>query len=47
MKILVVFYSRSGNTRRVAEEIIDALDCDIEELFDTQNLSGALGYLRS
>jgi len=32
MKILVVFYSRSGNTGRVAEEIRDKLDCDIEEL---------------
>lgn len=47
MKILLVFYSRSGNTRRVAEEIKNSLDCDIEELIDTQNRSGPLGYMRS
>ena len=47
MRILVIFYSRSGNTRRVAEEINNSLDCDIEELIDTQNRSGALGYMRS
>jgi flavodoxin len=47
MKIIVVFYSRSGITRKVAEEIRNSLDCDIEELIDTQNRSGALGYMRS
>ena len=47
MKILVVFYSRTGNTRRVAEEIINSLDCDIEEIIDTKNRSGMLGYIRS
>ena len=47
MKILVVFYSRSGNTGRVAEEIRDNLECDIEEIIDTKNRSGILGYLRS
>jgi flavodoxin len=47
MKILVVFYSRSGNTRRVAEEIRNNLNCDIEEVIDTQDRSGAVGYMRS
>jgi len=47
LKILIVFYSRSGNTRRVAEEIRNTIDCDIEELIDTQNRSGPLGYMRS
>ncbi|HMK53929.1 MAG TPA: flavodoxin [Methanobacteriaceae archaeon] len=47
MKILVVFYSRSDNTRRVAAEIRTILDCDIEEVIDTQNRSGTLGYIRS
>ena len=47
MKILVVFYSRSGNTGRVAEEIRDRLECDIEEIIDTTNRSGPLGFIRS
>jgi len=47
MKILVVFYSRSGNTGKVAEEIRDSLECDIEEIIDTKNRSGMLGYIRS
>ncbi len=47
MKILVVFYSRTGNTRIVAEEIRNGLDCDIEEIIDKQKRSGILGYWRS
>lgn len=47
LKILVVFYSRSDNTRRVGQEIKNKLDCDIEEVIDTQNRSGPLGYMRS
>ena len=47
MKILVVFYSRTNNTRKVAEEISSVLDCDIEEIIDTQKRSGPLGYMRS
>ena len=47
MRILVIFYSRSNNTRRAAEEIRNALDCDLEELIDIQDRTGALGYLHS
>jgi len=45
MKTLVVFYSRTGTTKRVAEKIAEALSCGIEEIFDTKNRSGAYGYL--
>ncbi len=47
MKILVVYYSRTDNTRRVAEEIKDGLDCEIEEIIDTKNRSGLLNYISS
>ncbi|WJI10428.1 flavodoxin [Methanobacterium sp. CWC-01] len=47
MKMLVVFYSRTGNTRKVAEELEKVLECDMEEIIDTKNRSGSLGYLRS
>jgi len=46
-KTLVVFYSRTGNTKKVAEEIANALKCDIEEIIDTKDRSGASGYLAS
>ena len=47
MRILVVYYSRTGNTRKVAEEIRNSLDCDIEEIIDTKNRSGLLNYITS
>ncbi|MGZ7049881.1 MAG: flavodoxin family protein [Methanobacterium sp.] len=43
----MVFYSRTGTTRRVAEEIRENLDGDMEELRDKRNRSGAAGYMRS
>jgi len=45
MKILVVFYSRSGRTKKVAEAISDILKCDKEEIFDTKNRKGIPGFL--
>jgi len=45
MKILVVFYSRSGKTKKVAEAISDILKCDKEEIFDTKNRKGIPGFL--
>jgi len=45
MTTLVVFYSRSGRTKKVAEAISDILKCDIEEIFDTKNRKGILGFL--
>lgn len=46
-KILVVYYSRTGNTRKVAELISEHLDCDIEEIWDKKDRSGAWGYMQS
>jgi flavodoxin len=47
MKPLVVFYSRSGTTKKVALELAQALGCEHEELEDTQDRSGIGGWLRS
>jgi flavodoxin len=41
MKILVVYYSSTGNTRKIAEELADALKCDVEEIIDIDDISGA------
>lgn len=46
-KILVVYYSRTDHTRRVAEEIAATLRADVEEIVDPENRLGLLGYLRS
>jgi flavodoxin len=46
MKALVVYYSKSGNTRRVAEEIQKALGADAEELVEIgTKRSGFFGFL--
>ncbi|HYL57151.1 MAG TPA: flavodoxin [Gemmatimonadales bacterium] len=45
--MLVVFYSRTGFTRLVAQDLARALNADLEELIDLTNRQGILGYLRS
>lgn len=47
MKTLVVYYSRTGNTKLVANEIAAALGADIEELKDGKNRGGPIGFIRS
>jgi flavodoxin len=46
-KVLVVYYSRTGATRRLAEALANALQADIEPITDRENRSGIFGYLRS
>ncbi|MCK5559126.1 MAG: hypothetical protein KAJ51_00975 [Thermoplasmata archaeon] len=45
MNSLVVFYTRTGTTKKVAEELANALNCDLEEIFDTKKCSGPIGYM--
>jgi flavodoxin len=47
MRILVAYYSRSGTTRKAAEAISQILKCETEEILDTKNRAGILGWLRS
>ena len=44
MKSLVVYYSRSGNARFVAQTIAAEVGADIEEVIDLKKRSGALGF---
>ncbi len=44
MKTLVVYYSRTGVTRKVAEEIAGLLGADLEEIVDTKGRKGVLGW---
>lgn len=46
-KTLVVYYSRSGMTRKVGENIANILKCDVEEIVDTKSRKGFWGYLVS
>ncbi len=47
-RALVVYYSRTGTTRAVAELVAAALDADVEELRDARRRgTGRLGWLRS
>ncbi len=47
MKTLVIYYSRTGNTRLVAQEIVTTLRTDIEELSEYTNRLGLIGWLKS
>jgi flavodoxin len=46
LKTLVVYYSRTGNARFVAQTIAAEVGADIEEVIDLKKRSGILGYLR-
>jgi flavodoxin len=45
MKTVIVYYSRSGNTKAVAQELAKLLGADIEEIVDETDRKGALGYI--
>ena len=46
-KILVVYYSRSGTTRRVASALSATLNGSVEEIVDVRGRNGLFGYWRS
>lgn len=45
MKILLVYYSRTGFTRQVAEALKEKLNCDSEEIVDQKDRAGAIGWV--
>ena len=45
MKSLIVYYSRNGNARFVAETIAAEIGADVEEVVDLKKRSGLLGFL--
>ena len=45
MKRLIVFYSRSGHNRQLANELANKFDADIEEIIDLKNRDGIIGWI--
>jgi len=46
MKILLVYYSRTHVTEKIAKSIQNKLNCDIEEITDGGKYNGKLGYMK-
>ena len=47
MKILIVYYSRTGTTKKIAEELSKNFNADLEEIVDKKNRAGAIGWVMS
>ena len=47
MKILIIYYSRTGRTRKVAERLAALLKADLEPLIESGARRGFWGYLRA
>lgn len=46
MKSLVVFYSRTNITKKLAEDIANKINADTEEIIPKVNYQGKIGYAR-
>ncbi|MDP4109009.1 MAG: flavodoxin [Bacillota bacterium] len=47
MRVLVVYYSRSGNVKKTAEKAAASRNADLLEIKDTVNRKGPVGYIKS
>jgi flavodoxin len=47
MQALVVYFSRTGHTKMIGDELAKALPGDVEEIVDTANRAGPVGWLMS
>lgn len=47
MNARVVFYSRTGTTKKVGKALAELLRCNSEELIDTKKRKALLGFIRS
>lgn len=45
--VLIVYFSRTGTTRRVAQDLAADTGWDVEEIHELRDRRGALGYLRA
>lgn len=47
MKVLIAYYSRTGNNEKLVNELKEKLSCDVEKIVDTVNRKGVIGFLKS
>ncbi|MCW8801900.1 MAG: NAD(P)H-dependent oxidoreductase [Candidatus Bathyarchaeota archaeon] len=47
MKTLVTYYSKTGNTKYVAQKIADQLNAEMSEIRDKKNRKGKLNFVKS
>ena len=47
MKVLIAYYSRTGNNEKIANELQAMLHCDVEKIVDTVSRLGLWGWLVS
>lgn len=43
-KVLVVYYSREGHTKLVAEQLVKKFNADLEQLIDKKKRTGPIGF---
>lgn len=46
MNIKVLFFTRTGNSRRIAEKLANKLSCQIIEVTDNMNWNGIWGFIK-
>jgi len=44
-KVLVVYYSKTGHTQKIAQDIAKQMDADLEEIIDQKKRTGVLGFI--
>ena len=47
MKILIVYYSRTGTTKRMGEEIASMLEAETDEIIDHKNRKGKIAHFKA
>jgi len=47
MRPLVAYYSKSGNTKKVAKAIAKELSADLDEIFDQKSRKGIINFIKS
>lgn len=46
-RILIIYYSRTGKNKKIAQELARKLSCNLEEIIDTAKRDGLWGYFLS
>jgi len=44
-KVLIVYYSKTGHTQKIAQDIAKQMDAEIEEIIDQKKRTGVLGFI--